>query len=516
MQRVTPAAAGSAAAQKAVGRFVINLMSSTTPMALAQPNHPSLKQYAFFITRRRQDRSERFRLHMGYFDSQQQAEAMLVKVREIFPSAWAGIAPGNTEQKQAAERRSVTAASYELAHVPVAMPPAPKPAAAKAAVPESAAATSGATAAAAPIAAAASAKPAAQTASSPPPAAAEHHAAAQSLQSVRAAIDALDDGADHEASLEDTSATAQLKALTETAAVPALNDRQVLKVLEATVESPATAPAAAAATARAVAPAAATHTKPVAKGQDAAPAPAPAPAPAAAAPAAGSAAGGKDHTAAAPGGFAVQLQWSASPIDIAQLPYLAIFEAYTLYIAEGKREDRRWYGLRLGFFSDGASAKQVAQYLRSEFSSVVVVPISARERDRATRASKAVMPSATPGSAKAGGRNRVDDYQLLDVEVATGRVPKNVADQALKPELSKELQDLASNPVKTTAHKAPLTLEETLEILGANNLAVQDKNSEMLNNSAVRSLRRAADAHVPEKRSALGKLFERLGESLGR
>jgi hypothetical protein len=486
MQSDLPAAT-SRSTQQAVGRFVINLMSSTTPMALAQPNHGSLKQYTFFITRRRQDHRERFRLHMGYFHSQRQAEEMLVKVREIFPSAWAGMAPGNTEQKLAAQYRAVTAASYDLAHVPI-QAPAPAPVALPAPPPRSAITAAAVAGKAAADKAAVSRPDAAMVvptklaAATPQPARA---GAAQSLQSVRAAINALGDGSGKPSVLEDTSATAQLKALSETRSVPALDESAVLKVLE---ES-------------AAAPRAREHSV-VPK--------------AAAADASGAV---KETPALTPGGFAVQLQWSAMPIDIAQLPYLAIFEAYTLYIAEGKREGRRWYGLRLGFFSDGASAKQVAQYLRSEFSSVAVVPISARERERARRASKTVVPAAISGSAKPQGvKLRAEDYQLLDVEVATGTVPKEVAAEALNPELSKELTDLATSPVKTTARKVatPLTLEETLEILGANDVGFQEKQSEMLSSSAVRSLRHAADSRAPEKRSALGKLFDRLGESLGR
>ena len=47
--------------------FVINLCASTTPVALTQPNSPELKRYTFFVTRRREEGRERFRLHMGYF-----------------------------------------------------------------------------------------------------------------------------------------------------------------------------------------------------------------------------------------------------------------------------------------------------------------------------------------------------------------------------------------------------------------------------------------------------------------
>src|SRR5690606_24961423 len=85
----------------------------------------------------------------------------------------------------------------------------------------------------------------------------------------------------------------------------------------------------------------------------------------------------------APPCFAVQLIWSVSPIDVAALPHLAIFDAYTLYNVEGNRQGRRWYGLRLGFFSDPNSATQVANYVRSDYKAVAVVPVAVKERDRA-------------------------------------------------------------------------------------------------------------------------------------
>src|SRR5688500_20270409 len=78
----------------ATGGFVINLTSSTTPMALSQPKDPTLAQYTFFVSRRLEDGRERFRLHMGYFETLQAAEEMLNIVREVYPQAWAGEAPG--------------------------------------------------------------------------------------------------------------------------------------------------------------------------------------------------------------------------------------------------------------------------------------------------------------------------------------------------------------------------------------------------------------------------------------
>src|SRR5271170_6538883 len=75
-------------------QFVINLSASTSPMGLTPPTLPELKRFKFFISRRREDGRERFRLHMGYFNSQEEAEKLLELVREIYPAAWAGVAPG--------------------------------------------------------------------------------------------------------------------------------------------------------------------------------------------------------------------------------------------------------------------------------------------------------------------------------------------------------------------------------------------------------------------------------------
>jgi hypothetical protein len=84
----------------------------------------------------------------------------------------------------------------------------------------------------------------------------------------------------------------------------------------------------------------------------------------------------------APVSFSVQLRWSVQPIDVKSVPRHPIFHAYTLYAAEGRRAGRTWFFLRLGFFKDAVSAKQVAQYLRSDFASAAVVPVSSQERQQ--------------------------------------------------------------------------------------------------------------------------------------
>jgi hypothetical protein len=88
----------------------------------------------------------------------------------------------------------------------------------------------------------------------------------------------------------------------------------------------------------------------------------------------------------APVFFAVQLHWSAQPIDLSRMPSLAIFKAYTLYATESRREGRSRYFLRLGFFGDPISAKQVAFQVRSNFPSAAVVPVAEPEVTRAREA----------------------------------------------------------------------------------------------------------------------------------
>jgi hypothetical protein len=93
----------------------------------------------------------------------------------------------------------------------------------------------------------------------------------------------------------------------------------------------------------------------------------------------------------APVSFAVQLQWSAQPIDLHRVSSLAIFKPYTLYATESRREGRSRYFLRLGFFADPLSAKEIAIQARSAFTSAAVVPVADQE---VTRAREAAMDSS--------------------------------------------------------------------------------------------------------------------------
>ena len=96
---------GQAAPALSAGPFVLNLCSSTTPMALAQTDLPELRRFHFFVSRRFEEGRERFRLHMGYFATLAEAEEWLGVVREIYPGAWAGETPGRKLRERHRRRR---------------------------------------------------------------------------------------------------------------------------------------------------------------------------------------------------------------------------------------------------------------------------------------------------------------------------------------------------------------------------------------------------------------------------
>jgi hypothetical protein len=532
--------------------FVINLCASTSPMALTHPSTPDLKKHTFFVTRQREDGRERFRLHMGYFQSQDEAEALLASVRDIYPAAWAGPAPSSPTAPRRMRPEVVVAA------VAVAPAPVVEPVVAPPATPPT---VTMPVAVAAPVPVA------------PVPAISREAPAMP-------ALDAMSNVRNVLAQLSDTAPRGMptpSKAPTPVAKTPA----PVAKAVAPGVKT--TAP---------VAPAATTAAKvatPVAK-----PAPASA-APVVAAPPASPLSAAQtlevlepgsplksdakfqpfgdeteedqvrvvtpedtqtltdirlDRQTNAPPCFAVQLVWSVTPIDITKQAHLAIFDAYTLYNVEGNRQGRRWYGLRLGFFSDPNSATQVAYYVRSDYPKVAVVPVATRERERAggntTPASKARLgePSAVQKAEMqtAIEKQGLDGFELLkddrppavkrDVDDGEGPARQTAraaiaaamaranppakpgAKPAVKPPGKASGKRVVARPRSTQfkqsyAPGAATPLESTLEILGASTLTLDESQSRaIINDSAIR-------APVKKKDNSATGRFARLLGKLG-
>ncbi len=177
--------------------------------------------------------------------------------------------------------------------------------------------------------------------------------------------------------------------------------------------------------------------------------------------------------------FAVQLDWSVTAFDMAKVPPLAIFNAYTLYTTEATREGRTWYGLRLGFFSDAVSAKQVAYYVRSDFKTVSVVPVTTIEKERATDLNAArsgiykaanikEVAAPTPQSISASNSGV---FKLLDDDMPA-HIEQDV-DGEMSPRFSK-LAEKASATKPVAAAPAPRSAEGRLQVAQA---AVQGREA---------------------------------------
>ena len=610
----TSSAASAPPPAAATGDFVVNLCASTTPMALEKPSAPELARYTFFVSRRREEGRERFRLHMGYFASRQDAEQMLLLVRDLYPAAWVGETPGRKLAASAANAAgAATRSSAPVSPATVSGRPAPAtpPVETPAAQPvPAAAAPAPAVAPAAPVAtaratttvrvnvpAAAAAAPSVAPTRAPPPEPAAPGVPAASRAAAAAAPRA---GVPPASNVREVIA-----ALGPEAAEPAVTVRKPAGTaapasgLAATAVSPAAtpaaappAPSAAAAPTAAAAPPVSRASPPTASPRPSPPArnPAPPPAmtpaprrpPAAAAPGAGQTAAaavppspadsstvpavrssspGADMTdsqvlrvlegrsAAAQGRvasaagapeardiallspqdtqtwrdikaqikrdavvhFAVQLNWSVTPIDLGRVPSLAIFNAYTLYKIEGNRDGRKWYGLRLGFFSDAVSAKQVAHYVRSEFAQVAVVPVGVNEREQAAQIGAIALPSAAPAARTAPEGDH--EFKLIDDDAAPPPSAAPAFDDVppvvdLPPAVPAATRAPAStNRRPNRPRGAPQSLEETLEILGASQLSIDSGRGERV---VLDGRARASDAPT----STFAKLLDRLGEKL--
>lgn len=482
-------------------RFVVNLCASTTPVGLAQPTHAGLKRFTFFVSRRLEEGRERFRLHMGYFESQEEAEKILDLVRDVYPAAWAGVAPGIKLRARAAQDTAVSPAAA-----------APEAAVAEAAAPE---VVAPAMVAPQPATAVAElrlelapdlprARPANAAAGDTATTDAVIGDASRSLVDVRAAIDSLGDGV-------------------APAGGAVLEGAAVLQLLTSARPAPAARVAPVMPVAKLAAPV------PEAPGPEA-------PAPRPLARAAGKAAAAAVQAAARtePALFAVQLLWSVQAIDMTQVSQLAIFSAYTLYGAEGNRDGRRWYGLRLGFFTDAVSAKQVAQYVRSEFNSVSVVPVTERERNRASAATARPLPApaqetpagpelnfidevptdtaasgsqpavSMPGSPTAASKAASRDSPAAKAAAAAvGLTSRAIPGKRAKQRVAQGTKPVSKRP-------RALSLEETLEILGAGDLKLDNGRGELMNDASLRERKQP-----PPSSSRFGRLINRLAERLG-
>ncbi len=432
MSEPTGARAGLARDQKAADAehggttlYIINLISSTTPMALEVPDAPELEGFAVFRSRRVEDGRDRFRLHLGYFESREEAQRVLPVIRARYPAAWIAIAP--QDSMGSLDDTSVAQFKFIRQNLPA------KPTRVAAPVPK-------------------------QTA--PTPISATLVAPRSSPAAGRVVSSTL---------------------IHRTVGRVPMTPAQVLQLLES-------------------APRVRTRTVPAHPESQ---------------PSATSSAVGQK--------FAVQLVWSMKPVLAGGVPQLAIFEAYTLYSVQVERAGRRWYGLRLGFFRDPLSARQVALYARSDFSAAAVVPVSERECDKAARVAAAAQaaPVAAPPARTACART--DEIVLTPDKRSAPAVAKpRVATPSASPATAESAANAhgrtasrtraptpPQSPQRSTAkRRVTKTTEQLLEELGANELAIDTSAPrDELNDSGVRHL----SVSIVSRQSPLARLLDRVG-----
>jgi len=173
----------------------------------------------------------------------------------------------------------------------------------------------------------------------------------------------------------------------------------------------------------------------------------------------------------APVTFAIQLHWSAERIDSTKLPALEIFKSHTLYTTESQRDGRRCYFLRLGFFTDAISAREIGSQLRSSFPSTAVVPVTEQERAHGEHARLDAAGLTHPL------KRRFD--QVFNLDRLRAAVPSRNS-TATRPVQSATATAATGTPRSTAKSKeaSAQTLEQTLETLAQSVWTEPDSLSE--------------------------------------
>jgi hypothetical protein len=192
--------------------------------------------------------------------------------------------------------------------------------------------------------------------------------------------------------------------------------------------------------------------------------------------------------------------------------------------------------LRLGFFSDAVSAKQVAYYVRSDFKTVSVVPVTTIEKERANDINAARSgihravnvkegPAPTPQSIASSNASGIfklldDDLPAMIEQDVDGETSPRFGKQSPTAPAAKAATPPAAPPAPAKASKARKpgprgirrdanaqvdeeTLDQTLEILGAHTLEITNDGA---NDTGVRHLR----VKVDKKGSKFASLIDRL------
>ncbi len=418
--------------------FVINLCASMTPMPAVPKNLKGFENYKLYQVSRQEDGRRRFRLRLGFFTSEADAEWVLNSVRSLYPTAFTGCITHEdlryTNDMLPAKPAATT--SMAPAASPVSEPAAVMPAPSARPINSSAASVTPH-----PVAkATAPSKPAATRVAASPPAPAAPVAKIVAPTAPGAALtlsaDPLpartdDRHDDNDASLNQPFHVARGVIIPD-------SDLELSREVELP-SKPAAQPAA---------PATKTAS--------------PIPYTAAVKPAASNKPAGPVHSATLvnppkvvddyvpildttltirtltkteaedpnrPKWFAVQLALSEQPINLDTMPKLDIFAAYSLYSVALMEGGSVRHALRLGFFREGVSAEAVMGYLKAFFQSPNITQISSAEYDRFAE------PKPKPQTQPAGGQSAQTTASVVKLAEKRPVAAPASAAAAAKPEV---------------------------------------------------------------------------------
>jgi SPOR domain len=342
------------------GPFVINLSASTAPISQPIKGIVGCEHAHVYQIQRTEDRRVRYRLRLGPFASEDAADAILEKVRDIYPSAL-------TATAEADDLRAIAAIQAKLDAQLAAHKPVEKAAAATAVD---------------------VAPPAPATASIPVLTTVATHAGPRAVRAAPA-VAAV------------TVPAPPPKSAVPRAAPASTVQRSWQEIARTILASPAwaSAPAAVAVPTTVAPPAPVAVPTTVAPPAWVAPTAAVAPPAAVAVPRhvqqldtrleslettqtirALTTLELQDEDAAR--WYVIQMSLAERAFDPDSLPNLDIFNVYRLYSVAGLDQGRLMHALRLGFFSEEAAARAVASYLAAYYEQPTVKRVSAAERDR--------------------------------------------------------------------------------------------------------------------------------------
>ena len=353
------------------GPFVINLSASTAPITVPAKSIAGCEQAHMYQLQRTEDRRPRYRLRLGPFSSEDEADAVLMMVRDIYPGALTATADDD-DLRAIATLRAKTGALPPASEKPaVSSRPAAKPTAPAAATaatvptlsdtpvsPAKPMAPATPMFTAAPPAPAKSMAPTIPTLTAAPAASTKPMAPAVPTPSVSPAVPATPAApAIPTVSTAPTPAKPMAPAVPAVSATPTAEQKVPVRVPAVVPKLNAPVPRQAEESSKRVPNLDATQTVFALTELEL-------------------------EDASASLWFVIQLSLAEEAFDPDTLPNLDIFSVYRLYSVAGIDQGRIMHALRLGFFTEEISAGAVASYLATFYDKPTIKRVSSAERER--------------------------------------------------------------------------------------------------------------------------------------